>query len=69
MTDFPNYGAWLAELTQRDNGLAFVALLAALGVVWAANARFQFRSLLAPFRTAVPILFYGSLCVVWWVTQ
>lgn len=69
MMDFPNYGAWLAELTQRDNGLAFVAMLAALGVIWAANVRFQFRSLLASFRVAVPILFYGSLCVVWWVTR
>lgn len=68
MTAFPNYGAWLSELTQRDNGLAFIALLAALGVVWAANARFQFRSLLAPFRAAALILFYVSLFVLWWVT-
>ncbi|MFQ3536420.1 MAG: Clp protease N-terminal domain-containing protein [Aggregatilineales bacterium] len=73
--------AWLsfveAELQTAqtgNDGITSTTTPMASGVVRAVNAHWQFRSLpvMAAFRVAVLVLFYGSLLVllvVWWMAQ
>ena len=60
MMQFPHYQEWLTWMSQRENGLLLIAVIAVAGVSWLLNVRQIMPRLLPAFRIAALSIFYLS---------
>jgi hypothetical protein len=64
LTQYPHYAEWLTWMSQRENGLLLVAVIAVAGIIWLFNVRQIAPKFLPAFSKIALGLFYLSAIVL-----